>query len=169
MLAKPRVEDFEAAALPYLKEIFRVAAGLLGSRTEAEDLAQDVYLEAWKSFHRFELGTNCRAWLFKILFHRLHHYRRKWLGLRLASSMETIEETLAYEPPIPETLTDEDILVALDKVPEAFREVVLLADLQELAYKEVAAVLDIPIGTVMSRLSRGRAALRAALRGEQRP
>ena len=72
-----QVESFEAAALPHLTDLYPTASSLLRDRNEAEDLIQDTYLEAWKSFHRFELGTNCRAWLFKIMFHRLHHVRRR--------------------------------------------------------------------------------------------
>lgn len=165
MLFRPKIktEEFEAAALPHLNDLFRTAASLLGTRTEAEDLVQETYLHAWKSFHRFEPGTNCRAWLFKILFHRLHHQRRKWFRLRLAKSEDVLESTVPYEPPVPETLQDEEILAALEKIPEDFREVVVLADVEEFSYKEVAAALDIPVGTVMSRLSRGRRLLRKEL------
>ena len=74
---KIRVEDFEATAMPYLADLYRSASLLLRNRPEAEDLVQEVFLEAWKSFHRFQPGTNCRAWLFKILFHRLYHLRRR--------------------------------------------------------------------------------------------
>jgi RNA polymerase sigma-70 factor (ECF subfamily) len=70
---KPRTDEFEAAALPHLNDIYRTAVRLLGSPAAADDVVQDVYLQAWKSFNRFESGTNCRAWLFKILFHTLHH------------------------------------------------------------------------------------------------
>jgi RNA polymerase sigma-70 factor (ECF subfamily) len=77
---RPRTDEFEAAALPHMNDIYRTAARLLGNGTGADDVVQDVYLQAWKSFEQFELGTNCRAWLFKILFHTLHHYRRKWLN-----------------------------------------------------------------------------------------
>ena len=161
-----QLEDFEAAALPHVDDLFRTAARLLGNRTEAEDLVQDVYLHAWKSFHRFELGTNCRAWLFKILFHRLHHHRRKWFHLELAKEDDAaMEDTLKYEPPVPEQLTDEDVLTALENIPQDFREVVLLSDVEEFSYKEIAETLNIPMGTVMSRLSRGRKLLREGLAG----
>jgi RNA polymerase sigma-70 factor (ECF subfamily) len=152
--------------MPHLNELYRVAARVVGDRTEAEDLVQEAYLQAWKSFHRFEPGTNCRAWLFKILFHVIQHYRRKWFNNRaLKENDERLEQTLAFEPPVPQTIGDEDILAALDRVPEHYRAVVLLADVEELSYKEVAETLSIPVGTVMSRLSRGRKVLRQELAG----
>jgi RNA polymerase sigma-70 factor (ECF subfamily) len=163
---KIRVEDFEAAAMPYMNELYRTATRLTGDRTEAEDLVQDVYVAAWKSFHRFELGTNCRAWLYKILFNKYEHYWRKKAKLRLVDDVdETLEQNIPYVAPIPEHLTDEEILTAFQGIPEKYREVVLLADVQEFAYKEVSNILNVPIGTVMSRLSRGRAMLRDKLSG----
>ena len=75
-------ERFAAEAMPHLDDIFRSATRILGDRARAEDVAQEVYLQAWKSFHRFESGTNCRAWLFKILFHCVNHHRRKWFRFR---------------------------------------------------------------------------------------
>ena len=161
-----KIADFEAAALPHLDDLFRTALRLTGDRTEAEDLVQEAYLQAWKSFHRFELGTNCRAWLFKILFHVTHHYRRKIFNFKtVKESEEVLEETVAYEPQVPEELSDEEVLAAFQKLPQPYREVVLLADVQEFSYKEVADTLHIPVGTVMSRLSRGRKLLRAELAG----
>ena len=80
---KIKLEDFEAAAMPHFDDLYRTAVRVIGDRTEAEDLVQETYLQGWKSFHRFEPGTNCRAWLFKILFHVIHHHRRKWFSLNL--------------------------------------------------------------------------------------
>jgi RNA polymerase sigma-70 factor (ECF subfamily) len=161
-----KTQDFEQAAMPYLNELFRTALRVIGDRSEAEDLTQEAYLQAWKSFHRFEPGTNCRAWLFKILFHVIHHHRRKWYNHKsLKENDEMLEQTLPYEPPVPQRLSDEDVLVAFDKIPEQYREVVLLADVEEFSYKEVAETLSIPMGTVMSRLSRGRKLLRDELAG----
>jgi RNA polymerase sigma-70 factor, ECF subfamily len=162
---KVRVEDFEAAAIPHLADLYRSASLLLRDSSEAEDLVQEVYLEAWKSFHRFELGTNCRAWLFKILFHRLYHFRRRLIK---ASRVEAFgspadQENIAAEPPVPQEIRDEDILLALEKVPVEFREVVLMADVEDFSYKDIANTLKIPLGTVMSRLSRGRRVLRREL------
>jgi RNA polymerase sigma-70 factor (ECF subfamily) len=158
------LEEFESAALPHTNDLYRAALNLLRNPAEAEDLVQDVYLNAWKSFHRFEKGTNCRAWLFGILFNRLHHHRRKWFQLPLAKEdPQQLAETLPSTPSVPQELRDEDMLAALDKLPREFRAVILLADVEDFAYKEIAAVLEIPMGTVMSRLSRGRKLLREAL------
>ncbi len=160
----PAADRFEAEAMPHLNDIFRTATRLLGERSRAEDIAQEVYLQAWKSFHRFETGTNCRAWLFKILFHCVNHHRRKWFRFPLLKETEEFLETnLTSSPPIPDKLTDEDILAALDRIPADFRSVVLLVDVEEFSYKEASDILTVPIGTVMSRLSRGRKALREQL------
>jgi RNA polymerase sigma-70 factor (ECF subfamily) len=161
---KVQTEEFEAAALPHLAELYRSAVHMVRDRSDAQDLVQNVYLLAWKAFHRFETGTNCRAWLFKILFNEIRHYRRTSLTKKPGSESELrFQETLASEPSIPEELRDEDILQALDAIPQEYREVVLLADVHEFAYKEIAETLNIPVGTVMSRLSRGRKQLRVLL------
>jgi RNA polymerase sigma-70 factor, ECF subfamily len=156
--------EFEAVALPHLNDLYRTAVHLVRNRTEAHDLVQEAYLHAWKAFYRFQPGTNCRAWLFKILLNEVRHYRRSWFNTkRVSEGDESFEQTLTYEPPIPEEIQDEDLLAALDDIPRDFREVVLLADVQEFSYKEIAELLAIPVGTVMSRLSRGRKQLRARL------
>ncbi len=158
-----RVEDFEAAALPHLNELFRTAARLVGNRTEAEDLLQETYLQAWKSFYRFELGTNCRAWLFRILLNKANHHRRRLFWRKCHDSEAELESSLEYQPPINEQLGDEEVLRALERLPRHYREAVLLADVEDFSYKEIAAIKRVPIGTVMSRLSRGRKLLRAEL------
>lgn len=150
--------------MPHLNDIFRTATRIMGDRARAEDVAQEVYLQAWKSFDRFESGTNCRAWLYKILFHCVHHQRRKWFRFPLLKENEEFREAnLAYVPPVPEHLTDEELLRALDRLSPDYRAVLLLVDVEEFAYKEAAEILRIPIGTVMSRLSRGRKQLREQL------
>ena len=155
---------FEAVALPHLNDLYRTAVHLVRDRTEAHDLVQEAYLQAWKAFHRFEPGTNCRAWLFKILINEVRHYRRRWFNTKTVPEGErSFDETMAFEPPIPEAIQYEDILAALDAIPREFREVVLLSDVQEFSYKEIAEMLGIPVGTVMSRLSRGRKRLRVKL------
>jgi RNA polymerase sigma-70 factor (ECF subfamily) len=161
---KAHTADFEAAAMPHLNDLYRTAARVLGDAGKADDVVQDVYLQAWKSFDTFELGTNCRAWLFKILFHSLHHYRRKWLNFRMVSdSEEVLVQSAAPGPPIPENITDEEMLAALAQVSQDYRSVVLLVDVEEFSYKVTAGILGVPIGTVMSRLSRGRRMLRERL------
>jgi RNA polymerase sigma-70 factor (ECF subfamily) len=158
------VEGFEAEAMPHMDDLFRAATSMLRSRTEAEDVVQETYFQAWKSFHRFEPGTNCRAWLFKILFHVIQHQRRKWYRFKfIDEGEEVLEHTLTYEPPVSQDLSDEDVLAAFRKIPETYREVVLLSDVYEFSYKEIHETLNIPMGTVMSRLSRGRNLLRAHL------
>jgi RNA polymerase sigma-70 factor (ECF subfamily) len=162
----PRADEFEQVALPHLNDLFRTASRVLGDRTQASDLVQETYLQAWKSFHRFTPGTNCRAWLYKILFHVIHHHRRKLYRMNLHVAREdepTLEETLTFEAPVRQDLTDEEVLAALERLAPHYREIVLLVDVEELSYKEAADVLDVPVGTVMSRLSRARAQLRSAL------
>jgi RNA polymerase sigma-70 factor (ECF subfamily) len=122
-----------------------------------------VYLQALKSFQRFAPGTNCRAWLFRILFHVISHQRRKWFGRFVCAEREELEQSAIYVEPVAEQLTDDELIQAFRKLPQQFAEVVMLADVQEFSYKEIQETLGIPIGTVMSRLSRGRQLLRAQL------
>jgi RNA polymerase sigma-70 factor (ECF subfamily) len=160
---RPRTDEFERAALPHLKELYRSAARMLGDSSKAEDVVQETYLQAWKSFDHFEPGTNCRAWLFKIMINTIHHHRRQWFNLRLVKDGDEILQQSAAPPPVPERLSDSAVLQALDRIPVDYRAVVLLADVEEFSYKEVAGILHVPIGTVMSRLSRGRRLLREQL------
>ena len=157
-------ERFEVEAMPHLNDLFRTALRMTGERGHAEDVLQEVCLQAWRSFERFESGTNCRAWLYKILFHCVSHQRRKWFRFPLLKENEEFLETNLVQPAtVGQEITDGEILAALDKLPSEFRSVVLLVDVEEFAYKEVADILSIPIGTVMSRLSRGRGLLRKHL------
>ena len=165
LTAGQTAEDrFETEAMPHLNDIFRTALRLMGERGQAEDVIQEVYLQAWRSYDRFEAGTNCRAWLYKILFHCVSHHRRKWFRFPLLKEKEEFLEANLVQPArVAEQVTDGEILKALDEIPVDFRSVVLLVDVEEFAYKEVAEILSIPIGTVMSRLSRGRGLLRKRL------
>jgi RNA polymerase sigma-70 factor (ECF subfamily) len=163
-MTTPQANDFESTALPHLNELYRSARHTLGNQAAAEDVIQETYLQAWKSFHRFEPGTNIRAWLHKIMFHVINHYWYKNNRLvTVAEEEEFIFDQLVYEPPVPEELQDEEMLAALGRLPENYRAAILLADVQEFAYLEIAEIMKIPIGTVMSRLSRGRKLLRKEL------
>jgi RNA polymerase sigma-70 factor (ECF subfamily) len=169
-----RSREFEEVALPHLDAIYRTALRLTHNRAEAEDLAQETYFKALRSFDRFNPGTDCRAWLFTILrntfLNRVRSRGREVLEADLAlpegglerlvdraASRENLEEELL------QTVLHGDVDRALKGLPVAFREAVVLVDLEGLTYREVAQVLGCPIGTVMSRLSRGRGLLRQAL------
>jgi len=156
---------FEAEALPHVDRLFRLALWFERDRTEAEDLLQETMMHALQSFHRFRSGTNCRAWLTAILQNvRKNRWRARNRSPLVDDPDDRIGQTIPFVPPIPQELTDEDILAALARIPVAFQEVVLLCDVEELTYKEAADALGIPLGTVMSRLHRGRALLRSELR-----
>jgi RNA polymerase sigma-70 factor (ECF subfamily) len=158
------IDDFESQTLPHMNDLYRAASSMLGSQLEAEDVVQESYLQAWKSFHRFTPGTNCRAWLFKILFYVIQHHRRKRFKFRFVDDgEEMLEQTLTYEPAVSPDISDEEVLAAFQKIPQQYREVVLLSDVYEFSYKEIQETLGIPAGTVMSRLSRGRQLLRVQL------
>lgn len=168
-LGREREKDwaaFEAEALPLMPDVYRVAYWLVRDKETAEDLTQATFTEALRSFHRYTPDTNCRAWLVTILY-RLNGKRRMKLGqLKLVEDTEEqIAQTVAFEPPIPQNLNDEDIIAAIRRVPVKFAQVVLLTDVEDFSYKEAAELLQVPIGTIMSRLHRGRAMLRQELAG----
>jgi RNA polymerase sigma-70 factor (ECF subfamily) len=150
--------------LPHADRLFRLAMWFVRNRADAEDVVQDTMMQALKSFHRFQPGTNCRAWLTTIL-QRVVSNRRRSAGrsILVDDPDDRIAQTVPFVPPIPQELTDEVVLETLRKLPPAFQEVILLCDIEELSYKETAEALAIPLGTVMSRLHRARAQLRAEL------
>ena len=156
--------EFEREAMPLMADVFRVAMWLVRDMSEAEDLTQETFTQAFKSFHRYELGTNCKAWLIKILYNLNSKRLRKLNRFQLVEdSEEKIAETIAFEPSLPQTIKDKEVLEALKKIPKQFSQVVVLADVEEFAYREIAQILGVPIGTVMSRLHRGRKLLRVEL------
>jgi RNA polymerase sigma-70 factor, ECF subfamily len=158
-------EVFEAEAMQHIDDIYRTALRLAMSHTDADDLVQETYMQAWKSFENYEPGTNCRAWLYKILFNKFDHLRRKKYtqAKYFQEADEFVFDNSTFAPPVPEHLTDTEVISALDNLPEHYRSVVLLADVHEFDYKEVAEILAIPIGTVMSRLNRARTQLKKSL------
>ncbi|MAW78148.1 MAG: sigma-70 family RNA polymerase sigma factor [Planctomycetota bacterium] len=173
----PRERDlFEEITLPLVDDVFRFALGLTRNRARAEDLVQDTYLKAFKAFDRFRAGSNAKSWLFRICKnHFIDRYREK---ARRPHHGGAVEE-LAVDSPRRsievferEGIENEEIFLDLfgDEVnrylrelPEPFRKALLLCDLEGLSYDEIAEVLEVPIGTVRSRISRGRAFLKERL------
>ena len=163
-MARRLREEFNDAAMPHVAALLRTATRLCGSRDAADDLVQETYLQAWKSFHRFTPGTNCRAWLYKILLFNHSRLRRDQSRRPLISDLEAASESaLRFDPATPDTLTAASVKSAFDALPEVFRVAVLLVDVEELTYREAADALDVPIGTVLSRLNRGRRLMRLTL------
>jgi RNA polymerase sigma-70 factor (ECF subfamily) len=159
---------FEGEVMPHVDRLFRLAMWFERNRADAEDVVQDTMMQALRSFHRFQPGTNCRAWLITILQRVVSNRRRaKGRAIVVDDPDDRIAQTVAFVPPIPQTLTDEAVLGTLKRLPLSFQEVIVLCDVEDLSYKEAAAALAIPIGTVMSRLHRGRAQLRAELAGTE--
>jgi len=153
-------EKFEETTFRYMKELYMVAIRLIRDPDEAEDLIQETYLKAFRFFNRFKKGTNCRAWLFKIMMRLFYtRYRKRKIEVYRTSSIadeEVINLEADPENSYLEKIRSEEILKAIDNLPEHHRIVLILADVEELSYNEISDVLKIPIGTVMSRLHRAR-------------
>lgn len=175
----PRASDlearFEAEALPLLPGLYAAANRLTRNPADAEDLVQETFLRAYRGFAQFQPGTNLRAWLYRILMNTfINSYRKKQREPQTVSD-EEIEDWYLYskvveggaersaESAVIEALPDEEVQAALQSLPEQFRVAVLLADVDGFSYKEIAEITGVPIGTVMSRLHRGRKALEKAL------
>ena len=170
--------NFERDAMPLAPQLYGAAVRMTRNPANAEDLVQETFLKAYRAYGTFEEGTNLKAWLYRILTNTfINNYRRDtrrpqetdlgeledlYLFRRLARETSATSSTSA-EDQLLEGLVEEDIKQAIESLPENFRMVVLLADLEGFSYKEIADILDIPIGTVMSRLHRGRKALQVAL------
>jgi RNA polymerase sigma-70 factor (ECF subfamily) len=157
---------FAQAALSHIDSLYGTALRLTRRPADAEDLVQDTYLKAFRAAHQFERGTNLKAWLFTILHNTYRNTRRHEGRNPVDVDSELVERAAGDDrvSPSPEEALsrgtlDADLQAALDALPEAFRQAVWLRDVEELSYAEMAGVLDVPIGTVMSRISRGRRAL----------
>ena len=164
--------------MEYAPQLYSAALRMTRNRADAEDLVQEAYLRGFRSFHSFQEGTNLRAWLFRILTNAyINRYRAKqrrpietdlddvedlYLYRRIGA-METAAASLSAEDEFMDMFTDDAVKQALEDLPDNFRLPVILADVEGFAYKEIAEMLDIPIGTVMSRLHRGRKAMQRAL------
>jgi len=169
-------ERFERDALPLMPELYAAAMRLTRNPSDAEDLLQEAYLRAYRGFGSFQEGTNLRAWLYRILTNAyINTYRKRQREPQTISADDAPEWYLydqlaeagggepSAEAEVLESLPDAEVQDALAELPEQFRMAVLLADVEGFSYKEIAEILDIPIGTVMSRLHRGRRALEKRL------
>jgi RNA polymerase sigma-70 factor (ECF subfamily) len=167
---------FEQEAMPHLDALFTAALYLTRNQEEAHDLCQETMLRAYRSFHQFTVGTNCRAWLLTILHNLFRTSRSRAKPEYLSNTSEEFERAIESESlgttglrTNPESIVagrsfDQTVQKALRDLPSDFKAALILVDLEDMTYKDAAGVLDIPIGTVRSRVSRGRALLRAALR-----
>jgi RNA polymerase sigma-70 factor, ECF subfamily len=168
-------EAFEAIALEHFDALYNTAMRLTHNPSAAQDLVQETYLKAYRFFHRFEPGTNIKAWLFTILRNTYINTYRKIIRQQRQVDFEQVSPFLA-DPAAPSEwqerdsveemlryVVQDDVKRALDDLPEEYRLVVLLADLEDFSYKEIADIVGCPVGTVMSRLFRGRRLLRKSL------
>lgn len=169
--------SFADAAMPLMDQLFSAAMRMTRNAADAEDLVQETYMKAYRGYERFEEGTNLKAWMYRILTNSyINRYRAKqrrpdesdiadvedmYLYRRLSG--ENSEIGASAEDAFLESVTDDAVKAAVEAIPENFRMAVLLADVEGFAYKEIAQILDVPIGTVMSRIHRGRKALEKQL------
>lgn len=164
--ARPDDDGFAADALTHLDSLYGMAMRLTRRPSDAEDLVQDTYLKAFRAAAQFKRGTNLKAWLFTILHNTFRNMRRHDGRNPVDVDSEVVEQaagdaTREFSPEqiLTRASLDADLQAALEALPEAFRQAVWLRDVEELTYAEIADVLDVPIGTVMSRISRGRRSL----------
>jgi RNA polymerase sigma-70 factor, ECF subfamily len=170
--------DFEQLAMEHLPSLYSGAFRMTHNKADAEDLVQETYLKAYRSFSGFESGTNLRAWLFRIMTNTYINLYRQRQRRPQQNDLDNVEDFFLYrrvggsegaklgrttEDEVLEHFTESEVADAVAALPDTFRIPVLLADVEGFSYKEIAEVLDVPIGTVMSRLHRGRKALQKAL------
>ena len=174
---------FTELAMPHMQALYTAALRMTRNPADAEDLVQETFLKAYRAFDRYEDGTNLRAWLYKILTNTFINSYRAAKRRPEKADVEDVEDLYLYrrigdlrssglgrsaEDEVFEHITDDEVKNAIESLPEAFRIAVLLADVEGFSYKEIAGTLNVPIGTVMSRLSRGRKLLREQLGGVAR-
>jgi RNA polymerase sigma-70 factor (ECF subfamily) len=169
----PSKTDFEREVMPHLPALYGVALRMTKNEGDAEDLVQETVLRAYRFFDSFEAGTNCKAWLFRILTNLFcNRYREREREQEILNEVESSDANLGQfvggpprdaESALLGRMLSRDVERALADVPNEFRLAVILADLEDFSYKEIAEIMDIPIGTVMSRLHRGRKQLEKLL------
>ena len=168
---------FAELAMEHMPSLYTAALRMTRNAADAEDLVQETFLKAYRSFDRFEEGTNLRAWLYKILTNTFINSYRAAKRRPEKADVEDVEDLYLYrrlaqpqgglgqsaEEEVLGRITDDEVKQAIEALPEAFRIAVLLADVEGFSYKEIAEITEVPIGTVMSRIHRGRRALQKAL------
>jgi RNA polymerase sigma-70 factor (ECF subfamily) len=170
------LERFERDVLPVLPSLYGAALRMTRNPADAEDLLQETTLRAYRGFASFQPGTNLKAWLYRILTNSfINTYRKRQREPQVVEGPDDVDEWFLFdrlgsqnversaEDDVLEAIPDAEVAAALETIPENFRMAVLLADVEGFSYKEIAEIMDVPIGTVMSRLHRGRKALEKAL------
>ena len=160
-------EEFEKIAVVHRDVLLRVACRLLRCESLAEDAVQETLLSAWRAFHKFERGSNCKAWLFRIMLNGIRRNRRRAIPLAELAAGQTLDNLMTGRPSFG-SLAHMDATAAVDALPETHRTIFLLAAVEGFTCREISDMQAIPIGTVMSRLSRCRAELRKVLRSQRR-
>lgn len=171
-------EDFTTDAMQYAPQLFATALRMTRNRADAEDLVQETFLKGWRAFESYQQGTNLRAWLFRIMTNTFINKYNSQQRRPQETELDEVEElylfrrmgafdqskmTHSAEDQMLELFTDDEVKNAIEELPETFRIPVLLSDVEGFSYKEIAEMLDVPIGTVMSRLHRGRKAMQKML------
>ena len=171
-------DDFVQDAMQYAPQLFSTALRMTRNKSDAEDLVQETFIKAWRSFHTFQTGTNLRAWLYRIMTNTFINKYNSKQRRPSETELDEVEELYLYkrlgsidqsklsssaEDQMLELFTDDEVKNALEELPETFRLPVLLSDVDGFSYKEISEMLDIPLGTVMSRLHRGRKAMQKML------
>ncbi|MFA9430095.1 sigma-70 family RNA polymerase sigma factor [Egicoccus sp. AB-alg2] len=176
---RERLERFEAEVLPHLDRLYSAALRYTRNPADAEDLVQETVAKAFRSFHQYRPGTNLKAWLYRVLHTTYISMYRKAQRRPQETLQEALDDYSFYdeiarsggrsaEREVLESLTADEVKHALAELPETFRMAVYLADVEGFAYKDIAEIMDTPVGTVMSRLHRGRKQLQKALSGYAR-
>lgn len=171
-------ETFSVDAMQYAPQLFSTALRMTRNRADAEDLMQETYTKAWRAFDSYQQGTNLRAWLFRILTNTYINKYNSQLRKPAETELDEVEELYLFkrlgafdqsqlsqsaEDQMLEMFTDDEVKNAIEELPETFRIPLLMSDVEGFSYKEIAEILDVPIGTVMSRLHRGRKAMQKML------